>query len=118
MSDEFMTMGTATRASSLPSAPEASAAPPAVCIQGVEKSFLVRRTFREILRHPFRLERTRALDGVSLDIRRGEFFGLLGANGAGKTTLFKILATLVTPDKGKVTVEGLDVVRDGAAVRG
>ena len=113
-----MTTGTATRALSVPPAPTAAATPPAVCIQDVEKSFLVRRTFREILRHPFRLERTRALDGVSLDIRRGEFFGLLGANGAGKTTLFKILATLITPDKGKVTVEGLDVMRAGAAVRG
>ena len=78
---------------------------------------MVRRAMREILRHPFRIEWTRALDDVTLDIPRGEFFGLLGPNGAGKTTLFKILATVVTPDKGSAIVEGYDVVREAGAIR-
>jgi ABC-2 type transport system ATP-binding protein len=59
----------------------------------------------------------RALDGVSFDIRQGEFFGLLGPNGAGKTTLISILAGLTRATGGKVTVHGHDVVSDYAAAR-
>ena len=47
-------------------------------------------------------EEVRALDGVSLDIKRGEVFGLLGVNGAGKTTLSSILATLHPPTSGSI----------------
>ena len=54
----------------------------------------------------------RALDGVSLDIAEGEFFGLLGPNGAGKTTLISCLAGLVRPDSGKLNVMGCDVIAD------
>jgi ABC-2 type transport system ATP-binding protein len=52
-----------------------------------------------------------ALDGVSLRIEPGEFFGLLGPNGAGKTTLISILAGLARPDAGTASVMGFDVVR-------
>ncbi len=97
--------------------PPAAAAPVAVSIRGVGKSFLVRRAFWDTVRHPFRREWMRALNNVNLDIQRGEFFGLLGPNGAGKTTLFKILATLVTSDQGASTVEGFDVVESAARVR-
>lgn len=58
-----------------------------------------------------------ALDGVNLEIRRGELFGLLGPNGAGKTTLIKILATLLLPTSGSAFVEGLDVVADAPQIR-
>ena len=51
----------------------------------------------------------RALDGVSLEIAEGEFFGLLGPNGAGKTTLISCLAGLVRPDAGALSVMGQDV---------
>ena len=54
----------------------------------------------------------RALDGVSLEIEPGEFFGLLGPNGAGKTTLISSLAGLVRPDSGTLKVMGHDVVKD------
>ena len=54
----------------------------------------------------------RALDGVSLQITEGEFFGLLGPNGAGKTTLISCLAGLVRPDSGSLSVMGFDVQRD------
>jgi len=54
----------------------------------------------------------RALDGVSLAIREGEFFGLLGPNGAGKTTLISALAGLVRPDSGALKVMGHDVASD------
>ena len=54
----------------------------------------------------------RALDGLSLDIQQGEFFGLLGPNGAGKTTLISCLAGLARLDSGSIRVLGHDVVRD------
>lgn len=54
----------------------------------------------------------RALDGVSLEISQGEFFGLLGPNGAGKTTLISCLAGLVRPTEGRLSVMGHDVLAD------
>src|SRR5215813_4353496 len=60
---------------------------------------------------------TVALDGARLEIPGGMVFGLLGPNGAGKTTLVRILATLLTPDAGRVEVLGHDVVREPATVR-
>jgi ABC-2 type transport system ATP-binding protein len=58
-----------------------------------------------------------ALDGISLEVRPGELFGLLGSNGAGKTTLIKILATLLAPSGGRAFVDGLDVVTQAPALR-
>ena len=58
-----------------------------------------------------------ALDGVSLDIEEGEFFGLLGPNGAGKTTMISILAGLSRPTSGSVSVLGFDVQADYAQAR-
>ncbi|APU43525.1 MULTISPECIES: ABC transporter ATP-binding protein [unclassified Streptomyces] len=63
---------------------------PAVTVQDVHKRYGDRR----------------AVDGVSLDVRRGEFFGLLGPNGAGKTTLIEIMEGLRQADGGTVTVLG------------
>src|SRR5258705_8187152 len=60
---------------------------------------------------------TEALRGVSLTVARGAIVGVLGPNGAGKTTLLSILATLLTPDRGRVTILGLDVVREAGALR-
>lgn len=60
---------------------------------------------------------THALQGVSLDVRQGEFFGLLGPNGAGKTTLISILAGLARADSGAAEIMGHDVVRDYRAAR-
>jgi len=53
-----------------------------------------------------------ALDGVSLRVEAGEFFGLLGPNGAGKTTLISIIAGLNRADSGSVAIHGHDVVAD------
>lgn len=58
-----------------------------------------------------------ALRDVSLDIERGELFGLIGPDGAGKTTLFRILTTLLLADRGTAVVGGFDVVRDYGRIR-
>jgi len=59
----------------------------------------------------------RALAGVSLEVREGEFFGLLGPNGAGKTTLISALGGLARIDEGMLTVMGHEVTRDFRAAR-
>jgi ABC-2 type transport system ATP-binding protein len=59
----------------------------------------------------------RALDGISLEVRRGEIFCLLGPNGGGKSTLFRILATLALPDSGSAIVAGHDVLTAAPEVR-
>lgn len=59
-----------------------------------------------------RYEKVVALDDISFDVNEGELFGLVGPDGAGKTTLFRILTTLILPDKGSANVLGLDVVRN------
>jgi ABC-2 type transport system ATP-binding protein len=53
-----------------------------------------------------------ALRGVSLEVRRGEFFALLGPNGAGKTTLISALGGLSIPDSGSLAIMGHDVKAD------
>jgi len=59
----------------------------------------------------------RAVDGVSFAARDGEITGLLGPNGAGKTTTLRMLYTLMSPDKGRVRVDGIDVAEDATGVR-
>jgi len=58
-----------------------------------------------------------AVDGLNLQIPRGEVVGLVGPNGAGKTSTFKVLGTLMEPTYGEVTVCGLDVLEETAKVR-
>jgi ABC-2 type transport system ATP-binding protein len=71
---------------------------------------------KQFLRRPVKPP-VEALSEVTLDVQAGEIFGLIGRNGAGKTTLTKIIATLVQPTSGTVTVNGFDSVRDDEKVR-
>ena len=58
-----------------------------------------------------------ALDKISFDITKGELFGFIGPDGAGKTTLFRLITSLLIPDHGSLTVEGLDPVKDYIKLR-
>ena len=55
---------------------------------------------------------TVALDNLTLEIPKGEVFGLIGPNGAGKTTLIRILATLLEPTYGRVFIDGIDALAE------
>jgi ABC-2 type transport system ATP-binding protein len=54
----------------------------------------------------------RAVDGVSLDVAPGEIHGFLGPNGAGKTTAIRMIAGLLKPDAGRITINGHDLAQD------
>jgi ABC-2 type transport system ATP-binding protein len=60
---------------------------------------------------------TPALKGISLEVKRGELYGLIGPDGAGKTTLMRILMTLLLPDSGSAGMDGLDVLKDYKKIR-
>ncbi len=67
----------------------------------------VRRAFGDVV----------AVDDISLTARPGEVTALIGPNGAGKTTLMLMLATLLVPDRGTITIDGVDPVKDPREVR-
>lgn len=58
-----------------------------------------------------------ALDGLSLSIRVGERFGILGPNGSGKTTLFRLLSTLIRPQQGRIRILGLELPAQQVQIR-
>jgi ABC-2 type transport system ATP-binding protein len=74
---------------------------PAILAEGLQKSY----------------GKTRALDGLNLQVEEGTVLGLLGPNGAGKTTAVRILTTLLRPDAGRAEVAGLDVVGQADELR-
>lgn len=90
---------------------------PAVEIANLSKTYIKRRSLKDIavhpidfLIHPFKpAGRVEALNGINLQVDRGEILGFLGPNGAGKTTLIKILSCLIFPDRGAVKVNGFDI---------
>ncbi|MFH1607941.1 MAG: ATP-binding cassette domain-containing protein [archaeon] len=58
-----------------------------------------------------------AVDDLSLQVKKGEIFGILGPNGAGKTTLINVLSTLLKPSQGKVLVNDFDIQKNPGEVR-
>jgi ABC-2 type transport system ATP-binding protein len=87
----------------------------AVIIQGVSKVFKKSRPLFKFGRKEQsenEQREVRAVDNVTLTIKRREIVGILGANGSGKSTLIRILSTLLIPDCGQVSIFGYDVVKD------
>jgi ABC-2 type transport system ATP-binding protein len=89
----------------------------AITVRGLSKRFPVRRPWKDAILRPFERQWTPVLQGIDIDVRRGEILGLLGPNGAGKTTFLKILCTTLLPSSGTATVEGIDVVRQPERAR-
>jgi ABC-2 type transport system ATP-binding protein len=95
------------------------AAKDAVVIDGVSKIFkksrpmvrLSRKDQKEVKRE------VRAVENVTMTVKRREIMGILGANGSGKSTLIRMLSTLLIPDTGRMTIFGYDVVKDEAMVQ-
>lgn len=86
----------------------------AIQVKNVSKTFRIPREKITSLRgaatslfkdHSY--EEFKALDGIDFEVKKGEFFGIIGRNGSGKSTLLKILAGIYTPDKGSIKVNGL-----------
>ena len=80
---------------------------PALLIEHATKRFVVGRKKKPVM----------AVNDVSMSIRRGEIYGVLGANGSGKSTLIRLVSTLLTLDSGRVEVFGHDIARDEMAVK-
>src|SRR5579872_7550703 len=74
--------------------------PPALEVRGLTKRF----------------ERP-AVDGLDLTVREGEFYALLGPNGAGKTTTLRMIAGLLLPDAGAISISGIDALKDPVAAK-
>ena len=60
---------------------------------------------------------THAVQHLSLEVKKGELFGLIGPDGAGKTTVFRMLTSLLLPDEGTASIEGWDIVKDYKEIR-
>jgi ABC-2 type transport system ATP-binding protein len=80
---------------------------PALLVDRATKRFVVGRKKKSVV----------AINEVSMSIRRGEIYGVLGANGSGKSTLIRLVSTLLTLDGGRVEVFGHDIVRDEMKVK-
>ena len=101
------------RRSTVPATIPGMEAPVAIEARGVSKAFRVPEhrvdTLKERATHPFsraEYRQLRALRDVSFDVRKGEFFGIVGQNGSGKSTLLKILASIYRADAGRVRMAG------------
>jgi ABC-type polysaccharide/polyol phosphate transport system ATPase subunit len=98
-----------------PAAPDAPGpeAPVAIQVEDLHKSFRIPTqrvdSLKERFVHPFAAREYRelhALDGISFEIRQGEFFGIVGRNGSGKSTLLKLLASIYRADSGRIAIAG------------
>lgn len=87
---------------------------PAIIVDGVSKSFRLPHERTNSLKGSFinfkkkkrGYENQHVLNNVSFEIKKGEFFGIVGRNGSGKSTLLKLISQIYTPDKGRIAVNG------------
>ncbi len=84
-------------------------------VENIRKTFHLSRKQRKINNTNEKIKI--AVNDLSFDAYEGEIYGLLGPNGAGKTTTLRMIATLLTPEAGKITINGFDVIKDVNEVR-
>lgn len=90
----------------------------AINISGLYKEFISIKNIYQLVLQPFQRQKPfLAINNISLQVKQGEIFALVGQNGAGKTTLIKILSCLILPTKGKVDMMGYDISKEGERVR-
>ncbi|MGD0957628.1 MAG: ABC transporter ATP-binding protein [Candidatus Acidiferrales bacterium] len=89
----------------------------AIAVENLEKYFPPALAGWRALLHPIARATECALAGVSFTVEAGEAVALVGHNGAGKSTLLRILATLIYPTRGRASLGGFDVERDGGRAR-
>ena len=96
-----------------PADPKLAAGPTVIEVRDLSKTFEIPLqridSIKERALHPFQgpeTKRLEALSGISFDVHRGEFFGIVGRNGTGKSTLLKILASIYRPESGSIRMAG------------
>ncbi len=89
-----------------------------ITVENLSKDFKLNRRHRRELGEEYKnAKMLRAVDGISFECRPGRIFGLIGPNGAGKTTTLRMIATMLKPTAGTITVAGFDTVKEGQKVR-
>ena len=88
---------------------------PILITQGLRKTFTLSKKQQQLEKTNQKIKV--AVNNLSFTANRGEIFGLLGPNGAGKTTTLRMLATLIRPDEGDATLDGVSVIKNPDAVR-
>lgn len=74
-------------------------------------------TAKELVKTYGKKNQILAVDRASFSVSKGEIFGLIGPDGAGKTSIFRMLTTLLLPDRGSARVHGFDIIKDYAQIR-
>jgi len=85
-------------------------------VENLSKTYTLSRQQKKEMGPQFMVDTLDAVDGISFTCEPGRVYGLLGPNGAGKTTTLRIIATMLAPTEGIVTVDGLDVTEQPQAV--
>jgi len=84
----------------------------AIETSGLSKEFITPRIIYRAIAHPFTKQKTiLAVNNITISIRKGELFCLVGPNGSGKTTFLKILSCLILPTRGNAVVFGYDILK-------
>jgi sodium transport system ATP-binding protein len=88
-----------------------------IVVENLTKTFRLSREQKKEKAAPMQGNRVDAVAGISFSCKPGRIFSLLGPNGAGKTTALRMIATMLRPSSGRITVAGFDTVKEAGQVR-